>query len=222
MGISEKNVKCNLVSNVQALLLKKRAFVENPLTEQQIADHFGVSRTPVRDALKTIETDGLIHRVQGKGVYLKRPSAQDVIEVYDLRTVMEAYAGPLAAQNRTDKDIVELSSLAAAITQAKQAKDLKRADKADIALHTLILKLSGNSLLIRQMEGLRMISDSMSLAYDLGFIDPHEENPASHAAIVAAIRDRKSEQTERLLRAHVEYAQKTVLRLVSNANSTRV
>ena len=107
-----------LVAGIAQTLFSLRAFEDNPATEQALADTFGVSRMPIRDALKELEKDGLVERRKGKGVWLKRPSITEMAELHDVRCVLEGFTCRLASERIREQDLSELRRSARIFEQA--------------------------------------------------------------------------------------------------------
>ena len=197
-GVSAKKI-CEM-------LFSANAFENNPLTEQELANHFGVSRTPIRDALKELEKEGIVERKQRRGVYLKQPSVKEIAEIYDLRSILEGFAARLTAKNATKKDIKELRTLAERFTQTKKDGNAEKCDEINVIFHNKIIRLSGNSTLIKITDNFRIIQRAFILTNSLPA--PEKEiiptNPYPHELIVEKLSQRDSGECERILRAHVQ------------------
>ena len=95
----------NLIEKIRGLLFASNPSETSPMTEQELGKRFDLSRTPVRDALKVLENEGLIERRKRKGIYLKALSISEVLALYDVRSVLEGFAGRLAAGRAKVKDL---------------------------------------------------------------------------------------------------------------------
>jgi len=201
----------DLKDRITELLFEREAFEDNPVTEQQLADEFGLSRTPIRDALKEIEKDRIIERVKGKGVYLRRLSVSEVAEAYDVRAALEAFAGRTAAQVATEHDIDQLDALARDVDDARKKADLPLANKLDVAFHRRISTLSGNATLVRTIDSLSLISRTLQPGRTPFFHDELKPTPYPHQAIVTAMRERDPEGAATLLQRHIEHGKQVMV-----------
>jgi DNA-binding GntR family transcriptional regulator len=128
------------------------------LVEQRLADEFAVSRTPVREALRRLEAEGLIVVERNRGAEVRRLSEQEIADLYDARSRLEAYAAELAAERCVDDDIVVLDAAVVAFDAAVAAiradgHDLtliRRLDEANATFHGALLDASRHTR-IRQL-----------------------------------------------------------------------
>lgn len=106
------------------------------LVEQRIAEEFELSRTPVREALRTLEAEGLVRIEPHRGATVRTLNVSDVVDLYDLRARLEGYAAELAAQRRDDDDLAAMDrgieEFAAAVAH-RRADPLERARALDAA-----------------------------------------------------------------------------------------
>jgi DNA-binding GntR family transcriptional regulator len=201
----------NLSDNIIEIMFFKNAFEDNPLTEKFLSDQFHTSRTPIRDALKTLENDDIIERKKKKGVYLKRPSPKVIAELYDLRTVLEGFAIKNAIDNIDEGGLDTLQKHAETFTKAREEKDLIKAEKANRAFHADIVELSGNEMLKRMMSNADVIKRAFQYSYSL---HPEKQNldpPYAHEKIVKAMRLKDKEAAEDLLKKHILVGKKRMI-----------
>ena len=201
----------SLAERIGDVLFEHRAFEENPLSEQALADMFGVSRTPVRDALLELEREGLVERRKKKGVYLLRPSPRDLAEVYDVRAALECHAVRVIAENADGDGLRELERIAKRFSKAREQDDAEAMDAANIAFHERIVELSGNALLAGIVSRFRIISRAFRLAHGITLKQPMPPTGASHEAIVAALRAGDVDRCEQLMRRHVLDAKRKLM-----------
>jgi DNA-binding GntR family transcriptional regulator len=125
------------------------------INELELATAWRVSRTPIRDAIRRLEAEGLVQAVPGRGVMVPRLGLADVDELYELREVLEGRAARRAAERATPDFHARLSTLIRALGAALKAGDLDRMFSIDSDLHTSIAAMSGNSRLERAIETIR-------------------------------------------------------------------
>lgn len=124
------------------------------LTEIHLAKRLGVSRTPIREAIRMLEQDGLVTMMPRKGAEVSRISGKDLQDVLDVRLVLDSLATRLACERITDEEKVALSKAAQGFVNATKTGDITRIAKADVEFHDVILKASDNKRLIQMVNNL--------------------------------------------------------------------
>ncbi|MDR1387831.1 MAG: GntR family transcriptional regulator [Propionibacteriaceae bacterium] len=180
-------------------ILAGRFPIGSRLLETSLAAHYGVSRTPIREALAALERDGLIER-SARGYRVRTGTAQDVIEIYEARIALESAVAAAAAQRRTDLDLVHLEDL---LEQEVAAADEAEGHQLNAEWHEALWQAAHNvtmsSTLERWMAQLRI--------YDQGPPGPADdltESQAEHRAILEAVRSRQAEAAAAIMSSHLE------------------
>jgi DNA-binding GntR family transcriptional regulator len=126
-----------------------------PLVEKPIAEWCGVSRTPVREAFRRLEQDGLIHRKEGMLVVRDR-TPEEILDIYETRIVLEATAARIAAERRTDHDVIRLRGLLAQCREVGADADLRTKVETNRQFHRAVWRATRNESLIQALERLTM------------------------------------------------------------------
>lgn len=174
------------------------------LTELDLAARFGVSRTPVRQAIARLEAEGLLTHGARRGLTVTRPDHQQVVELYVMREVLEGAAARLAAQHASETEI-------AAMAEIVEGEPGAFGDAAVLAtvnqrLHGLLYLAAHNRYLLRSLE---QLAATMSLLPTLLTRDGRAEQAhLEHQAILDAIARRDGEAAEAAARLHARAAQK--------------
>ncbi|MCT8160955.1 GntR family transcriptional regulator [Pseudoruegeria sp. SHC-113] len=179
------------------------------LTETDIAARLGISRTPVREAIRQLETEGLVAHVPRVGAAVRSLDYAEVMELYEMRVVLEGTAARLAARAASDIEIAELSVINAEM--GAQVEDAARAYALNRQFHVTLTQAAKNRFLARSMEGLErtlMILGPSTLRREARA----REAVAEHEAVLIALRARDQDGAEAAMRAHVEAAQRSRLR----------
>jgi DNA-binding GntR family transcriptional regulator len=174
-----------------------------PLVESAVAEGFGVSRTPVREALRALERDGLL-RQQGRHLVVRETTLEEVIEIYDLRIVLEGVAAEWAARSRRETDLLLLE---VALENMRVAADVSAFEKATInhAFHDRLWHASHNSTLVDLLGRLEVHTrryPEPTVSQDGRWAEVLKE----HAEIIEAVRAQDSVRAGELSRAHMEAA----------------
>lgn len=203
-----------LTRQIRDILFTSRASRDAPITEQKLADRFQFSRTPIRGALRVLEEEGLIERRKKKGIYLRRPSIKELAEVYEVRAVLEGFAGRLAVRNATRNDIKELRSWARQFTRSRERRDFERAERANVAFHNKIVELAGNTVLENMMERFAIVRRAFRLTHTIPAERMVRTTPYPHEAIVDRIEAGDADGAEKLLQLHIRRGKQLLIERV--------
>src|SRR6476469_8841344 len=118
------------------------------LDERQLAQDFGISRTPVREAMAQLEREGFVRSVPRRGVYVVRKTRREVIEMITAWAALEGMAARLITQNATDAQIASLRTWFATFENGELRAHLDEYSEANIEFHQTIIRISGNSVLL--------------------------------------------------------------------------
>lgn len=184
---------------------------EQPLTEQSLAERFGVSRTPVREVLTQLENDGAIERKQRKGIVLRRASPKELVELYELRAVLEGYAARQAARRARPEDMDYLAANAELFAECRKRGDFQCCQAANIEFHDKIIALAGNDLLQSMMERFNIIRQAFRITRGLVWDERELNTPYPHEALVELIRSGDGDACEAFMQAHILRAKDILL-----------
>jgi DNA-binding GntR family transcriptional regulator len=171
------------------------------LDERQLAQDFGVSRTPVREAMAQLEREGFVRSVPRRGIYVVRKTKTEVIEMITAWAALESMAARLITQNGKDEDIAQLRKMFAKFENGTLHAKLDEYSEVNIEFHQTIIRMSNNSVLIDLAENLfthmRMIRRKT-----IGESDRADRSIRDHMNIIEAIERRETERAEELVRTH--------------------
>lgn len=181
------------------------------MREVVLAKRFGVSRTPVRQALSRLEQERLLER-GARGLFVKRVDAREVVQVYDVRIMLEGEASSQAALSRDASDIARLNGLLERDLSLSEPTDRERTVN-NLEFHSAIWLAAHNPVLTDLLQRLssHLIHTPRST---LSVGNRWAEALAEHAAIVAAIYDRDGVRAGVLARRHMERAREIRLELI--------
>ena len=171
------------------------------LDERQLAQDFGISRTPVREAMAQLEREGFVRSVPRRGVYVVRKTKSEVIELIQAWAALESMAARLITEHASDQDIAGLRRMFTTFEGDRLHAKLDEYSEVNIAFHQSIIELSGNQALIRLAENLfthmRMIRGAT-----IGEDDRVDRSIRDHLNIIQALEARDTERAENLVRQH--------------------
>ena len=181
------------------------------LMEIQLAEELGVSRTPVREAIRKLELEGFVVMVPRRGTYVADLSLKDINEVFEIRTALDVLAAGLAVERITDEELEEMERLLVHIGEYIDSEDMDRIVEADGQFHDLLYIASRNDRLVGIINNLREQFTrfrSISIAYPGRLKNTWEE----HRRLLEAIAQRDADQAMQIAREHMENAEHTLLR----------
>ena len=136
-------------------ILKGRLKPGERLMEVQMAEEMGVSRTPVREAIRKLELEGLVVMVPRKGAYVAGLTLKDVANVFEIRGSLEGLAAALAAERITDEEIKSLDMVLKDISSAGEKGDIEAIIKKDVEFHQVLFSASRNDRLAQIINNLK-------------------------------------------------------------------
>jgi DNA-binding GntR family transcriptional regulator len=181
------------------------------LIETKLSEELGVSRTPVREALRQLELEGLVESVPNKGVTVKGVSPKDIQDIYTIRMLIEGLAARWAAEKVTPEEIEELKEAVELEEFFTTKKDYGRLLKLDTRFHDIIFKASKSMPL---MHTLSTFHHYVQRARKVSMSSPKRamEVLKEHKAIMQAIIDGDADRAEKLTTEHVRNASKNLLK----------
>jgi DNA-binding GntR family transcriptional regulator len=171
------------------------------LDERSLAEEFGISRTPVREAMAQLEREGFVRSVPRRGVYVVRKTRREVIELITAWAALESMAARLITEHASEEDIAALRKMFATFDNGEVRAHLDEYSQLNIEFHQAIIRMSGNSTLIQLAENLfthmRMIRRKT-----IGEKDRADRSIRDHMHIIEALEARDTARAERLVRDH--------------------
>lgn len=205
----------NAYEMIRSAIVENRYEQGQRLIEQRIAEEFGLSRTPVREALRTLEAEGLVVAKKNRGARVRPMSATEVVDLYGLRIRLESYAAELAAARATDDEIAELGRAVAEFSLARHevagragpAPDLeavRRLSRANQQVHGTIVAAARHDRL-SAMLGRTVDIPLVFRAFSVFGPDELERSDLFHRLIHDAIRRRDGARAGRLMGEHIQH-----------------
>lgn len=171
------------------------------LTEEALAEEFNVSRTPIREALKRLETEGLVTPLK-RGVIVREYSKKDIVQIYRLRALLESYAAAEAALHRTEEDIVSLKETNEQYKKAVFSKDVHAIFSANARFHDAILTATDNEHLRFHLSKVVVLPLVFRSFYWYSEYQLHRSYEF-HKTILHAIMNRHSDRAKYAMYEHI-------------------
>jgi DNA-binding GntR family transcriptional regulator len=171
------------------------------LDERRLARDFGISRTPVREAMAQLEREGFVRAVPRRGIYVVRKTKTEVIEMISAWAALESMAARLITEHASDDDIASLRRMFATFENGKVRAHLDEYSEVNIEFHQTIIRMSGNSVLISLAENL-FTHMRMIRMKTIGEQDRADRSIRDHMHIIEALEARATTHAEALVRDH--------------------
>jgi DNA-binding GntR family transcriptional regulator len=179
------------------------------LTETDLATRLGISRTPVREAIRALEADGLVDHQPRAGARIRKLDYAEVTELYEMRVVLEGTAARFAARAAYDSELTELEEITEDMAAAHD--DPERIYHANRHFHSVLLNAARNRFLIRSVEAVQKTLLILGRS-TLEEADRARGAIGEHRAILSALRAHDGDAAEAAMRTHIEAAHKARLR----------
>ena len=171
------------------------------IDELKLAADYGISRTPMREALKVLAVEGLVTMKVRRGAYVTEMSADDVAQVYHVMALLESDAAGIVAMQASDAERAELKALHERLE--KQARQRDAFFATNEQFHMAVLRIAGNRWAMQVVTDLRKVM-KLNRHHSLFKTGRLAESLAEHRALMAAIEARNAKEATRLMRAHFE------------------
>jgi DNA-binding GntR family transcriptional regulator len=182
------------------------------LMEKQLAERMGVSRTPIREAIRKLELEGLVIMVPRKGAEVAKVTNKDIIDVLEVRATLEALAVRLACKKMSDAELNELVEVNEEFRIAAAQKDVETIINKDVEFHDIIFHSSDNEKLIQIINNLREQIYRFRVEY-IYKMEDYNQLVQEHDEIVNAMKERRGLDASVIALQHIENQEKSVLEL---------
>jgi len=185
------------------------------VSEAMLAGQLGISRTPVREAIRQLAIEGLVEQVPRYGTIVRSIDRRAIIELYEMREALESYAVCRAAECMSEPQLARLDALCTVLRQVGNRAQklglteldddlLRRFLAADMAFHLLIIRATDNSRIMKVIKETRTISRIFRMRRQRHNLEIVERAHESHSRIVDALRKRDSESARLLMLEHIQ------------------
>ena len=154
--IIRKSLHHELVDRLQTLIINSELKPGGRVPEKELCDQFGVSRTPLREALKVLASDGLVRLEPNRGAWVTQVTEEEVEEVFPVLGALEALSGELACKHITDAEIEEVRALHADMIESYERRDLDAYFSINQKIHRAILTAARNGTLATSCQALSL------------------------------------------------------------------
>lgn len=234
MPVASFSLRQQAYERIRELLRSGRWEPGAKLSTLELSRRLGISRTPIREALSKLSSDGIVREVPGFGAYVLEPSEAELVEVYGLRETLEAYAAREAAAHITEAELDHLEELVArwrAIAhhlrdsgqQRLDAKAEEHGIRIDEQFHKTLLGAARNRLLFKTVDDMRLMSRTLEArrlhSSDMTDLALISRSFRDHARLLRALRRRDPDAAEHWMRHQIRMGRNHHLRSIRNRSA---
>ncbi|HIW80685.1 MAG TPA: GntR family transcriptional regulator [Candidatus Acetatifactor stercoripullorum] len=183
------------------------------LMEIHLANRLGVSRTPIREAIRKLELEGLVTMIPRRGAEVAQITEKSMNDVLEVRRALDALCVELACDRITKEELESLKQACDNFELAVKTKDVKKIAQADVALHDIIVQATGNSRLIQLVNNLSEQMYRYRFEY-IKDISQHERLVEEHRIIYQGIVDQDKETASLAAKLHIDNQKKAIIRQI--------
>lgn len=190
------------------------------LMEIHLANRLGVSRTPIREAIRKLELEGLVTMIPRRGAEVAEITEKSLQDVLEVRRALDALSVELACDRITEEDLKQLEKACKCFEETIEGKDLKKIAQADVALHDIIVKATGNARLVQMVNNL---SEQM-YRYRFEYIKDesnHQRLVEEHRVIFESLKRKDKETASQTAKLHIDNQEASVMAQIKRERSRR-
>src|SRR6202051_3815377 len=188
-------------AEIEQLILSGELAVGRRINESDLALRFGMSRGPIREALRALEESRLVRSEKNRGVFVREISVAEADEIYDVREALDQLIGQRVAERATPEQLRDLQAVVAEMDHATRMEDIKSYHVLNLKFHDMLVDFAGNA---RLTESYRLLTKGLLLFRLRGLQDGggFAVSNTEHKAVLEAVAARDSARGGRVRRRH--------------------
>jgi DNA-binding GntR family transcriptional regulator len=211
LGMEHMNLDHKVYQQMKAMILDQKLKPGVKIYQEQLAKDLGISRTPLVNALKKLEQEHLITAIPRRGFYVSHFSREEMINIFELREVLEGLAARRAAIRIKDNQIQKLQGYFKGMNVSDDAESIGKYAQEDRRFHHFLITIGGDDLLSGILDTYSVITSSYLVGSRGGLVRPPGETISEHMAIIAAITKRDPEMAEQAVRLHFKRSREKLI-----------
>jgi len=199
-----------ILENIREAIVSGALAAGSRVSEPELAERYGISRTPIREAFRQLESEGYLTVIPRRGAVVSEFSPKDIEEFYAIKSIMEGYAARRACEKLSKKDLDRLQVINDKLAELARTGDIKNFFRVHSDFHELFIKAADNEKLHELIAGLvtkfqRLRFTSLSLPGRMTV------SVQEHEKIIDAFRKRDADLAELLVRQNAEYGGRVLM-----------
>lgn len=180
------------------------------IQELELSKRFSISRSPIREALRQLVSDGLLIEYPNRGVFVRDYTPKDIEDIYDLRILLESYAIMHSGQQITPDTVKELTACMEYLRTYHQQDDRESYTRQDTLLHQMLISLSGNELVVSTYERVYSMVQQFRI-YSLKSRKRFDDSLEEHTEIIRNVLSGNAKEADRINRRHLMLARDAII-----------
>jgi DNA-binding GntR family transcriptional regulator len=210
-----------ILETIRDAILKGTLSPGEKVAEPELAERFGISRTPIREAFRQLESEGYLTVIPRKGAVVTSLSERDVQEFYSIKSILEGYAAHMAAERLSERDLDRLETINARLAHLAREGDIKTFFRVHNEFHELFIRAAGNEKLLELINQLMMKFNRLRMA-SLSLPGRMEISVQEHRKIIDAFRERDGAKADNLVRRTAAYGGQVLIQSMTQEEGRRV
>ena len=219
---SDQPLRQRAYDHLQRKLISGELRSGSMVSEQSLATEIGMSRTPVREAIRTLEQEGVLEQLPRFGTRVRTLERRDLEELYELREAVEPFAVAKAARSVLPEDVLslrrvcaEIQALAAELKKSKvptlDAAQMQRLLSADLGFHLMLLRVAGNQRMMKIVSESRLLTAIFGTQRQAHTIQVLEQTHREHLAVLDAVERGDGTAASRAMSVHIQASKRQAL-----------
>jgi len=202
IGETHENLDHKVYTTLRNMITERKLLPGQKIPQEKLAHDLGISRTPLISALKFLEKEKIVESKPRRGFFVRLFELQELINIFELREVLEGLAARRAAMQITSQQINTLKTFFTSFHEDQDIRDYKAYAQEDRKFHIFIAEIGSKEFLKSILETYNIIIYSYQLVNSEGLVRPPNETVHEHFAIIDAIRNGDAENAEKHMRMH--------------------
>jgi len=204
-----------ILETIRDAILKGSMKPGEKVAEPELAERFGISRTPIREAFRQLESEGYLTVIPRRGAVVASLSERDIEEFYAIKSILEGYAAQIASERLQGKDIERLEAINTRLAELAAEGDVKTFFRVHNEFHELFIRASGNDKLFEIITQLMMKFNRLRMA-SLALPGRMELSVQEHHKIIAAFKSHDGKKADNLVRKNAVYGGQVLIHSMDN------
>lgn len=209
-----------ILETIRESILKGQLKPGEKVAEPELAERFGISRTPIREAFRQLESEGYLTVIPRKGAVVTALSERAVEEFYAIKSILEGYAAQMATENLTDKDIEKLEAINRKLQNLADEGDVKTFFKVHNEFHEVFIQAAGNEKLQELINQLMLKFNRFRLA-SLALPGRMEISVKEHEKIIKAFKRKDGSQADGLVRKTASFGGQVLIQSLARSEGRK-
>jgi DNA-binding GntR family transcriptional regulator len=210
-----------ILETIRDAILKGTLVPGEKVAEPELAERFGISRTPIREAFRQLESEGYLTVIPRKGAVVTSLSERDIQEFYSIKSILEGYAARIAAERLSERDLERLETINERLAQLAREGDVKTFFRVHSEFHELFIRAAGNDKLLELINQLLLKFNRLRMA-SLSLPGRMEISVQEHRKIIEAFKERDGEKADGLVRRTATYGGQVLIQSMAQEEGRRV